>query len=673
MNNKPNNGGGGTPSLSPSVKERDLESQGKNLMEGKARAVTPPPIPKSNPSSSNASLPKQGGIPSQERVGSKEGIGSQGGLPPRESINSGAGTPAAHNGQGGGVAAGGKSNPQAQALKNRVASAALQAAGVPKAVSDMAVNSKLGKKAMTAMQDPAKAALNGVKNVGKSEAEKDAAEKEEEEKEKEKTTGGVTLRVPLSVKLTIFLGILPSFCFIIIFMMIIVSYVADEKAFNIFMGKIVGDKDASDIYDFKEEMGMGGTLDDIGMGTGGITFDEFLNRYQNLGNIYEYFDCESKEECLERDEVKFYIKVNDIMLRYYHKYNGINLDWELLMSTVLSLDIDVKEMFKELWHSYNYDDVENYEILMDLDWDYDYKKIPGYDYLSPSDYRYDLQILAKNMVTKTTTQTCTKLVRNEDGSTSTVVTKTRTDTDIEDMYLQPGQPYYLKCDAGETYHISSNYRLDMDKYDEFLSEYLEKKLYLPETADDSYIPDENGQITIDHVTGDSLSAKMVNLALAQQGIEGSYEHNGDNNVIYNTWYYGREVSGSAYPWCAAFVSWVVAHTEHDGTQLLSILNHKSASVQNWASYFQNTSTLQLKNSSYLGGNYTPKQGDMIFFSWKGDNGCSNTGISTMDHIGIVVEVQGNNVITIEGNTANKVATRTYALDSCEITAYGVWY
>ena len=29
-----------------------------------------------------------------------------------------------------------------------------------------------------------------------------------------------------------------------------------------------------------------------------------------------------------------------------------------------------------------------------------------------------------------------------------------------------------------------------------------------------------------------------------------------NNVKYNTWYYGKAVSGSAYPWCMAFVQWV---------------------------------------------------------------------------------------------------------------------
>lgn len=29
-----------------------------------------------------------------------------------------------------------------------------------------------------------------------------------------------------------------------------------------------------------------------------------------------------------------------------------------------------------------------------------------------------------------------------------------------------------------------------------------------------------------------------------------------NNVKYNTWFYGRQVSGANYPWCAAFISYI---------------------------------------------------------------------------------------------------------------------
>ena len=34
-----------------------------------------------------------------------------------------------------------------------------------------------------------------------------------------------------------------------------------------------------------------------------------------------------------------------------------------------------------------------------------------------------------------------------------------------------------------------------------------------------------------------------------------------NNVRYNTWYYGREVYGKAYPWCMVFVHWCVAQVD----------------------------------------------------------------------------------------------------------------
>ena len=35
---------------------------------------------------------------------------------------------------------------------------------------------------------------------------------------------------------------------------------------------------------------------------------------------------------------------------------------------------------------------------------------------------------------------------------------------------------------------------------------------------------------------------------------------GNNNVKYNTEYYGKAVNGDAYPWCAVFVWWVFKHS-----------------------------------------------------------------------------------------------------------------
>ena len=56
--------------------------------------------------------------------------------------------------------------------------------------------------------------------------------------------------------------------------------------------------------------------------------------------------------------------------------------------------------------------------------------------------------------------------------------------------------------------------------------------------------------------------------------------------------------------------------------------------------------------------YQPKAGDLIIFS---SNGAS--------HIGIVVRSDETTVYTIEGNTGNMVAQRSYPLMHEEITGY----
>lgn len=45
------------------------------------------------------------------------------------------------------------------------------------------------------------------------------------------------------------------------------------------------------------------------------------------------------------------------------------------------------------------------------------------------------------------------------------------------------------------------------------------------------------------------------LSTAQEQIGTKESPANSNNVKYNTWYYGKAVSGSAYPWCMAFVQW----------------------------------------------------------------------------------------------------------------------
>jgi hypothetical protein len=47
------------------------------------------------------------------------------------------------------------------------------------------------------------------------------------------------------------------------------------------------------------------------------------------------------------------------------------------------------------------------------------------------------------------------------------------------------------------------------------------------------------------------------------------------------------------------------------------------------------------------------------------------GDGVSDHVGIVERADGTTVYTIEGNTSDSVARRSYALDSVKIMGYGV--
>lgn len=58
----------------------------------------------------------------------------------------------------------------------------------------------------------------------------------------------------------------------------------------------------------------------------------------------------------------------------------------------------------------------------------------------------------------------------------------------------------------------------------------------------------------------SVTADMiVNTALAEVGTKENPKNS--NKVKYNTWYYGKPVKGSAYPWCMVFVQWVFHHVQ----------------------------------------------------------------------------------------------------------------
>ena len=58
-----------------------------------------------------------------------------------------------------------------------------------------------------------------------------------------------------------------------------------------------------------------------------------------------------------------------------------------------------------------------------------------------------------------------------------------------------------------------------------------------------------------------MAAASEVLELARRELGTREEPYGSNRVKYNTDYYGREVSGGAYPWCCVFLWWLFRKAE----------------------------------------------------------------------------------------------------------------
>ena len=124
------------------------------------------------------------------------------------------------------------------------------------------------------------------------------------------------------------------------------------------------------------------------------------------------------------------------------------------------------------------------------------------------------------------------------------------------------------------------------------------------------------------------AAKILAAARAELGT--TEKPAGSNKVKYNTDYYGREVSGSSYPWCCVFVWWIFKQA---GAASLFYGGGKTAYCPSLLSFHKG-------KGQGVHGNYQP--GDIIFFNFSGGTGAS--------HVGICESWDGTNITTIDGNT-----------------------
>lgn len=125
--------------------------------------------------------------------------------------------------------------------------------------------------------------------------------------------------------------------------------------------------------------------------------------------------------------------------------------------------------------------------------------------------------------------------------------------------------------------------------------------------------------------------KLLALAAGEIGVKESPA--GSNRVKYNTAYYGRAVSGSAYPWCCVFQWWLF---QEAGASGLFFGGGKTASCTALYDWYRKQGRTVDKSAL--------KPGDLVFFNFSGD--------SVKEHVGICESAGGGYVTTIDGNTGS---------------------
>lgn len=163
--------------------------------------------------------------------------------------------------------------------------------------------------------------------------------------------------------------------------------------------------------------------------------------------------------------------------------------------------------------------------------------------------------------------------------------------------------------------------------------------------------------------------QVIDLALSQVGykekasnsqLEDFTANAGDQNWTkyardldnMSRFYNGRK---NGFAWCDVFVDWcfVMAYGRAAAQKLLCQPdNSTGAGCSFSAGYFRSKGQFHINN---------PQPGDQIFFG---------SGPNNVWHTGLVVNVANNRVYTVEGNSSDMVAKRTYMLSDSSIYGYG---
>ena len=148
-----------------------------------------------------------------------------------------------------------------------------------------------------------------------------------------------------------------------------------------------------------------------------------------------------------------------------------------------------------------------------------------------------------------------------------------------------------------------------------------------------------------HVNTGDQATDLVEVARTQVGY-----HEGTNNYTkYNVWFGSLNDYGYNYAWCQTFVAWC-ANQAGIPTSMIPRVSGTISGMD----FFK-------KNETWKDAGITPEKGDIIYLHSKSSSGY---------HVGIVADVSGGQISTIEGNSSDRVAERSYSVGNSSIVGYG---
>lgn len=184
-----------------------------------------------------------------------------------------------------------------------------------------------------------------------------------------------------------------------------------------------------------------------------------------------------------------------------------------------------------------------------------------------------------------------------------------------------------------------------------------------------WIPQEDNETSTAPTPEDEAPVeKFLRVLASQYGSTGVIKTGQNKGTHYSEWYidgYTEEHPGwnITIPWCACYVSWALVETGFPGPD--NYVDDNGFSHGKWFANVNDFMNFCQQEPAQYGQSWSkiPSIGNLVFFNIDND--------TDADHIGVVVNVHGGVVYTIEGNNDGKVTLAKYDMDDPRILGYGL--